>query len=89
MLDRWFLAHPRSVNEDYLEHQAMAFGFSAALLKAAAACFIHGVVPALFPSTASRTVAQLHDRMVTKRAIKRPEIEATSPTSALGDSRQR
>jgi hypothetical protein len=89
MLDRWFLAHPRSVDEDYLEHQAMAFGFSAALLKAAAACFIHGLLPALFPSTASRTVAQLHKQMVTKRAIKRLDIEAASSSSALGDARQR
>ena len=67
MLDRWFLAHPRSVDETYLAHQRAAWGFSASLLKAAAACFIHGLVPALFESTGSRSIAELHDRMTTKR----------------------
>jgi hypothetical protein len=89
MLDRWFLAHPRSVDENYLEHQAVALGFSATLLKAAAACFIHALVPALFPSTGSRLIAQLHEQMVTKRAIKRLDIERASSSSALGDARQR
>jgi len=89
MLDRWFFAHPRSVNENYLEHQAMALGFSAALLKAAAACFIHGLVPALFPSTGSRTVAQLHEQMISRRAPKRLSVETASSRSALGDANQR
>ena len=59
MLDRWFLAHPRSVEETYLAHQRAAWGFSASLLKAAAACFIHGLVPGLFESTASRSITEL------------------------------
>jgi hypothetical protein len=67
MLDRWFLAHPGSVDETYLAHQRAAWGFSASLLKAAAACFIHGLVPALFESTASRCVADLHERMARQR----------------------
>lgn len=67
MLDRWFLAHPRCVEESYLEHQRVALCFSASLLKAAAACFIHGLVPALFESAASRAVAELHERMVEQR----------------------
>jgi hypothetical protein len=67
MLDRWFVAHPRSVEESYLQHQRAAWGFSASLLKAAATCFIHGLVPALFESSASRSVAELHEHMVTQR----------------------
>ena len=78
MLDRWFRAHPRSVNESYLEHQRMAWGFSASLLKAAAACFIHGLVPGLFESTASRSVAELHERMARQRRGIRADVPGVS-----------
>ena len=67
MLDRWFLAHPRSVNEGYLEHQAHALKFSGSLLKAGLVCFIHALVPALFERTGSTMVKQLHQDMVTNR----------------------
>ena len=72
MLYRWFQAHPESVGESYFEHQRMAFGFSGALLKAALACFIHGLVPGLFQTTGSRTVNRLHERMVMQR-MRRPQ----------------
>ena len=64
---RWFQAHPRSIGETYFEHQRVAFGFSAALLKAGLACFIHGLFPALFQTTASRTVMELHARMAARQ----------------------
>lgn len=76
MLDRWFLAHPKSVGETYFAHQRMAFGFSAALFKAAAACFVHGLVPGLFQTTGSRTVMKLHERMVTNR---RRDVTSAAP----------
>jgi hypothetical protein len=78
MLERWFLAHPKSVGESYFEHQRMALGFAAALLKAGFACLIHGFVPGLFQSTGSRTVAALHERMTTNRMRNRPALEAGS-----------
>jgi hypothetical protein len=81
MLDRWFLAHPRSVDESYFEHQRAAWGFSASLLKAAAACFIHGLAPALFESAASRSVAELHERMVEQRRGIRAHVQAVSGSS--------
>ena len=77
MLDRWFLAHPRSVGEGYFEHQRMALGFSLRLLAAGTACLIHALVPALFRSTGSRTVAQLHDRMVSNRRLTPDAEDAT------------
>ena len=79
MLDRWFLVHPRSVDETYLAHQRAAWGFSASLLKAAAACFIHGLVPGLFESTASRSVAELHERMIHQRRGVRSETPLFAP----------
>jgi hypothetical protein len=83
MLHRWFLAHPRSVEESYLGHQRAAWRFSASLLKAALACFIHGLVPALFESTASRSVAELHKRMVYHRHGVRPETQMVSGSPSL------
>ena len=83
MLDRWFFAHPRSVEETYFAHQRAAWGFSASLLKAAAACFIHGLVPGLFESTASGSITELHERMVTQRRGARTETQMMSETHSL------
>jgi hypothetical protein len=80
MLDRWFLAHPRSVNESYIEHQAHALRFSGSLFLAAGACFIHALVPNLFQRTGSRTIERLHDEMVVHR--KRNEAEAPRAAQA-------
>ena len=75
MLDRWLLAHPRKVGESYFEHQWVALGFAAALFKAAFACLIHALVPSLFETTASRAIADLHERMVMSRNKRRPSLE--------------
>lgn len=87
MLDRWFLAHPRSVDESYREHQRAAWRFSASLLKASAACFIHGLMPVLFESTASRSVADLHERMARQRRGSRADTQMVSgPLAPLRDA---
>lgn len=67
MVERWILAHPKAVGETYFEHQRMALSFSASLFKAAAACFIHALVPGLFQTTGSRTIASLNERMTVRR----------------------
>jgi hypothetical protein len=67
MLERWFLAHPRSLNESYLEHQACALRFSFSLFAAAGACLVHALIPGLFERTASRMVESLHRDMATRR----------------------
>ena len=87
MLDRWFLAHPRSINESYLEHQACALKFSASLFAAAGACFLHALVPGLFERTGSRMIERLHGEMVVHR--KRHETttpHAVQPTAMLSRS---
>ena len=67
MFDRVFLAHPRSIDEGYLEHQRVAFGFAGALFLAACACALHGLAPALCEKTGSTMVKRLYDRMVGQR----------------------
>ena len=87
MLERWFLAHPRSLDQGYFEHQGCALRFSGSLLKAGFACLVHALVPALFERTASRMVERLHDEMVTHR--KRQETvtpRAVAPAATLSRS---
>ena len=63
---RWagfFTEHPTSVGETYLEHQRRAFRMARRLLVAAAAAVVHALVPALFTTQASDTVAEIHDEI--------------------------
>ena len=53
-------AHLAFVGEDYAEHRRFAFGFGWAMVTGGLACMIHGLVPALFTDTGSRTVRALH-----------------------------
>lgn len=62
-----FVDHPRSVGETYGEHWMSAMGFAVTMLGLAMACAVHAFVPGMFKTTASRTVTELHRRMVTQR----------------------
>lgn len=64
---RLFTEHPASVGESYLTHLVAASGFGLRMLAGGCACLIHGLLPFLFTTTGSRTVAALHERMVTHR----------------------
>jgi hypothetical protein len=77
MVQRWFLNHPHSVGESYLQHQRMALGFGAELIAAGAACLIHALIPGLFEHTASSAITRLNARM---HARSRRE----APTKQLG-----
>jgi hypothetical protein len=79
MFNRLFLDHPRSVGETYFGHQRQAMAFGARMFVGAIACFLHGIVPAAFTKTGSRTVSRLYDRMVVNRSTH----SGKSPRSAL------
>jgi hypothetical protein len=68
ILDRLFLAHPRTVNESYLEHCVFAFRIGSRLLLAGAAALVHSVVPCLCETTASRIILALNAGIVARRA---------------------
>ena len=78
MWSRAFLDHPRSVGEGYWDHQHVAFGFAFSLMAAGVVCLIHGLVPCLFETTASRAVTRLHVRMVTHRRRARAVVDDVS-----------
>lgn len=66
-LIRDFREHPRSVGETYLQHWCSAMSFATTMICVALACLLHAFVPGLCKGTASRTVSDLHRRMVTHR----------------------
>lgn len=63
MLKSLFLSHPAACGESYFKHARFALGASATLFGAAFAALIHALVPALFKTTASRTVIRLYPVM--------------------------
>jgi hypothetical protein len=70
MIRRLFTDHPASVGESYGQHFRVATGFGLAMIGGGLAALVHGLIPALFPTTGSRTVARLNDRLIAARAAK-------------------
>lgn len=62
-----FVDHPRQVGESYFEHMATAASFGVRMIAGGLACFAHAVVPGVCVKTGSRTIIDLHDRMVKNR----------------------
>ena len=58
-----FTEHPKTVGESWVRHARFALSASGLLARAALAAAIHAVVPALFETTASRIVDELHARI--------------------------
>lgn len=83
MLKR-FIDHPASVNETYLQHMGMAFGFGGRMFAGALACFIHGLFPWLCLTKGSDTIRTLYHRMVSHRTV-RPANPESAPAVAAGD----
>jgi hypothetical protein len=67
LIDDFFLAHPRSMGESYLDHLLVATGFGVTMIVGGIACMVHGVFPTLFTTTGSQTVRALYNRMVSNR----------------------
>jgi hypothetical protein len=65
-LKHLFTEHPESVGESYREHMSVALSFAGPLLAAGLAALVHAFLPFLFLTTASRTVKQLHARMMNR-----------------------
>lgn len=63
-----FRDHPASVGETYLQHLAVALGYSLRLFAAALAALVHGFLPFLFKTSASGAIKQMHDEMAARKA---------------------
>ena len=67
---RRFIDHPSSVNETYLQHMAMAFGFGGRMVLGGLACLVHGLFPWLCMTRGSDTIRGLNHRMVSHRVVR-------------------
>jgi len=63
-----FTHHPASVGETYTEHLGVATHFGLRMIGGGVAALIHGVLPFVFTTTGSRTIAALNAEIVAKRA---------------------
>jgi Family of unknown function (DUF6356) len=63
IVDRFFLSHPRTAGQSYLQHQRFAWKVALTLLGAASAAFIHGLLPNIFCTRASDTIKRLHAQL--------------------------
>ena len=70
MIDRLFFAHPRTVDETYTEHFAIAGKFGLTMIRGGVCALIHAVVPAWCMTTGSDTIRRLNKIMVEQRAAK-------------------
>ncbi|RYF92255.1 MAG: hypothetical protein EON95_12995 [Caulobacteraceae bacterium] len=66
-MDNPFTAHPHAVGETYPQHFRASWGVGLTLLAAGLACLVHGLVPALFKTTGSRTIARLNARLTGRK----------------------
>ncbi len=63
LIDRWFLAHPATVDETYFQHMRFAGGFAFWLIIAGLAALVHAIFPAVCETTAGSILRKLTARM--------------------------
>ncbi len=84
MLDAWLKesrAHLRSVDEDYLEHMHFASRVGRILIVAGICCLIHSLIPALFPTSASRRIRLLGEALRDRSVVASPKASARSQST--------
>ncbi len=82
-LYKWFVEHPRSVNETYLQHFGEACRFASKLIVAGVCCLVHAFVPRLCERAASESVHQLFDEMVANRARREESVPESAGQTPL------
>jgi len=68
MLGRLFVDHPKSLGLSWAEHGAGAVVIGARMVGAGIACMVHAAVPGIFTQTAGKTVIDLHEHMMQRKA---------------------
>jgi hypothetical protein len=70
MFQRLFVDHPRSVDESYAEHFAVAGRFGLTMIRGGLCALVHAVVPGWCVTTGSDTIRRLNAIMVEQRRAK-------------------
>jgi hypothetical protein len=68
MLGRLFVDHPKSLGMSWAQHGAGAVVIGARMVGAGIACIVHAAVPGIFTQTAGKTVIDLHEHMMQRKA---------------------
>lgn len=71
MFSRFFLDHPRSVNETYFQHMKVASRVGGLMLLGSLAAFVHAIFPEWHKRTGSRMIRRLN-----------AELQGRQPTEA-------
>lgn len=66
-MDNPFTTHPNAVGETYPEHFRASWGVGLTLLAAGLACLVHGLMPAMFKTTGSRTIFKLNAKLTGRK----------------------
>lgn len=74
MFKRLFIDHPKSVDENYLEHFGVASRFGFAMIWGGMKVLLHAVIPGLCITSGSDTVKRLNSIMVEQRRIKGQDV---------------
>ena len=65
-----FIDHPKSVDEDYIEHFGVASKFGVTMIWGGLGALVHAVVPGWCITTGSDTIRRLNRIMVEQRGAK-------------------
>lgn len=63
IVDRLFLAHPRSAGQGYVQHLRFAWHVAGVMAGGALAALLHGVLPCILQTTAGDRIRTLHARL--------------------------
>lgn len=70
MFNRLFVDHPKSVDENYLEHFHVAGSFGVAMIWGGMKALVHAVVPGWCITSGSDTIKRLNHIIVEQRRAK-------------------
>jgi hypothetical protein len=68
IVNRLFVAHPRSLGMSWASHGTGAVKIGAELVGAGLAAIVHAVVPGWFTETAGKTVTRIYDHIQSRKA---------------------
>ena len=74
MFNRLFVAHPKSVDENYVEHFGVASRFGFTMIWGGLKALVHAVIPGLCITSGSDTVKRLNTIMVEQRGLKGRDV---------------
>lgn len=73
--------HLHGVEESYFQHMFHALGYGSKMIAGGLGAIVHAFIPALCQTSASRTVAALHDELQSRLAMAKAKRDAEDKSS--------